>query len=208
MAETGRRILPSRRSRPLAKRQILLEINNRDERTGVEIDSTGLDVGSPSPLDRVVDGDDDLAVRPERGEETPQQPARRLAGLPARSAERFVIAAETTLVRQSPSPRKAWVTVRLPGERTAPATNTKVRLQTGPVTHGRNTADQPTRIAAAAGTADGIEAMIRLIAAVESHRPRRARVSRRPADQNQGSISCALARYVRRGRLTPAIRRS
>src|SRR5271166_4702571 len=76
--------------------------------------------------------------------------------------------------------RKAWVMVRLPGDRTAPATNTSTRLQTGAVKQGRNTANQVARIAGASGTTDGTAERIRLIAAVESSRRHRARVLRRP----------------------------
>jgi hypothetical protein len=36
--------------------------------------------------------------------------------------------------------RSAWVTVRLPGARTAPPTNTKIWFQTGAVKHGRKAA--------------------------------------------------------------------
>src|SRR5208337_5215817 len=72
--------------------------------------------------------------------------------------------------------RKAWVMVRLPGDRTAPATNTSTRLQTGAVKQGRNTANQVARIAGASETTDGTAERIRLIAAVESSRSHRARV--------------------------------
>ena len=72
--------------------------------------------------------------------------------------------------------RNAWVMVRLPGDRTAPATNTSTRLQTGAVKQGRNTANQVARIADASGTTDGTAERIRLIAAVELSRHHRARV--------------------------------
>ena len=49
--------------------------------------------------------------------------------------------------------RNAWVTVRLPGARTAPATSTRMWFQTGAVKHGRNTASQETRIA---GTGEAV----------------------------------------------------
>ena len=48
----------------------------------------------------------------------------------------------------SPSPmtRSAWVTVRLPGARTAPATRTRTRFHTGAVKQDRNTDSQAGRI--------------------------------------------------------------
>jgi hypothetical protein len=67
----------------------------------VTVDSSGLDLGSPAPLDRVVDRDDDLAAWAERREQVHQQPARHLARIPARSAERLVVATEPRLVRQA-----------------------------------------------------------------------------------------------------------
>src|ERR1700728_2582752 len=42
--------------------------------------------------------------------------------------------------------RSTWVTVRLPGASTAPATRTRMRFQTGAVKQGRNTDSQVARI--------------------------------------------------------------
>src|SRR4029077_11080518 len=72
--------------------------------------------------------------------------------------------------------RSAWVTVRLPGARTAPPTNTRIWFQTGAVKHGRKTASQDSRIG---GTVDwSVTDSMRfcVIESVESSRPRRARV--------------------------------
>jgi hypothetical protein len=54
--------------------------------------------------------------------------------------------------------RSAWVTVRLPGASTAPATSNRMWFQTGAVKHGRNTASQEARIGgtAAAGRIDSV----------------------------------------------------
>src|ERR1700733_908273 len=50
--------------------------------------------------------------------------------------------------------RNAWVTVRLPGASTAPATRTRTCCQTGAVKHGRNTDSQAARTD---GTSDGTD---------------------------------------------------
>ncbi len=47
--------------------------------------------------------------------------------------------------------RSAWVTVRLPGARTAPPTSTRIWFQTGAVKHGRKTASHDTRIVGTVG---------------------------------------------------------
>src|SRR5271165_1884987 len=74
--------------------------------------------------------------------------------------------------------RSAWVTVRLPGASTAPATRTRMRFQTGAVKHGRNTDSQAAK---AGGTRRGSGAVAvpgRFDAiAVESRRTDSARVA-------------------------------
>src|SRR5882757_3160303 len=74
--------------------------------------------------------------------------------------------------------RSAWVTVRLPGARTAPPTNTKTWFQTGAVKHGRKTASQDTRIGGTAGWAVADSMRFCVIESVESNHPRRASVPR------------------------------
>src|ERR1700733_6883599 len=76
--------------------------------------------------------------------------------------------------------RNTWVTVRLPGASTAPATRTRMRFQTGAVKQGLNTDSQVTRIG---GTRCGSGAVVApgrcdVIIVVESRwRPRRKRLS-------------------------------
>src|SRR3984957_8644744 len=76
--------------------------------------------------------------------------------------------------------RSTWVTVRLPGASTAPATRTRMRFQTGAVKQGRNTDSQVTRIG---GTRCGSGAVVApgwcdAIVVVESRwRPRRKSLS-------------------------------
>src|ERR1700712_4225688 len=74
--------------------------------------------------------------------------------------------------------RSAWVTVRLPGARTAPATSTRIWFQTGAVKHGRKTASQDTRIGGTVGWAVADSMRFCVIESVESSRPHCARVSR------------------------------
>src|ERR1700676_3200863 len=74
--------------------------------------------------------------------------------------------------------RSAWVTVRLPGARTAPPTSTKIWFQTGAVKHGRKTASQDIRIGGTVGWVGDDSMRFCVIAAVESSRPCRARVPR------------------------------
>src|ERR1700758_2312144 len=72
--------------------------------------------------------------------------------------------------------RSTWVTVRLPGASTAPATRTRMRFQTGAVKQGRNTDSQ---VASIGGTRCGAGAVVApgwcdALAVVESRwRPRR-----------------------------------
>ena len=75
--------------------------------------------------------------------------------------------------------RSAWVTVRLPGANTAPATRTRTRFQTGAVKQGRNTDSQPSRAGGTRCGSDAVAAAGRFdaIAVVESGRPDSARVS-------------------------------
>src|ERR1700740_3473877 len=72
--------------------------------------------------------------------------------------------------------RSAWVTVRLPGARTAPPISTKIWFQTGAVKHGRKTASQDTRIVGTVGWAVADSMRFCVTESVESSRPRGARV--------------------------------
>src|SRR5882757_2247097 len=74
--------------------------------------------------------------------------------------------------------RSAWVTVRLPGARTAPPTSTKIWFQTGAVKHGRKTASQESRIGGIVGWAVADSMRFCVIESVESSRPLYARVPR------------------------------
>src|ERR1700760_4656752 len=74
--------------------------------------------------------------------------------------------------------RSAWVTVRLPGARTAPPTSTRTWFQTGAVKHGRKTASQDSRIGGTVGSSVADSMRCCVIESVESSRPRRARVAR------------------------------
>src|SRR5947209_14503704 len=74
--------------------------------------------------------------------------------------------------------RSAWVTVRLPGARTAPATSTRIWFQTGAVKHGRKTASDDTRIGGTVGWAVADSMRVWVIESVESSRPHGARVAR------------------------------
>src|SRR5215213_7352441 len=91
--------------------------------------------------------------------------------------------------------RKACVTVRLPGARTAPATSTWTCCQTGAVEHERKTASQETRTV---GTGEAAWASVRLglIVAVESTAPDRARGHRdhtpEPSSASQRVIQMPL----------------
>ena len=76
--------------------------------------------------------------------------------------------------------RSSWVTVRLPGASTVPATRTRMRFHTGAVKQGRNPESQSARIG---GTGGGLHAVLALgwcdaIAGVESKCTRAARVLR------------------------------
>src|ERR1700685_2963016 len=73
--------------------------------------------------------------------------------------------------------RSAWVTVRLPGARTAPPTSTRIWFQTGVVKHGRKTASQDSRIAGTVGWSVADSMRFCVIEAVEASPPRRARVA-------------------------------
>src|ERR1035437_11170382 len=72
--------------------------------------------------------------------------------------------------------RNAWVTVRLPGARIAPATSTRTWFQTGAVKHGRNTASQETSTVGTWETAGMDSVQSGFIGVLESRRPGRARV--------------------------------
>src|SRR5271169_5656177 len=74
--------------------------------------------------------------------------------------------------------RSAWVTVRLPGARTAPPTSTRIWFQTGAVKHGRKTASQDSRIGGTVGWSVTDSMRFCVIESVESSRPRRARAAR------------------------------
>src|SRR5208282_5104615 len=74
--------------------------------------------------------------------------------------------------------RSAWVTVRLPGARTAPLTSTRIWFQTGAVKHGRKTASHDTRIGGTVGWAVADSMRFCVIESVESSRPLHARVPR------------------------------
>ena len=65
----------------------------------------------------------------------------------------------------------------MPGERTAPAVNTRTRPHTGAVQQARNEANQVARIAGVSGATDGDIERLSLIAAVDSSLRHRARVS-------------------------------
>src|ERR1700704_1597590 len=101
----------------------------------VAIDAACLYFPAPASLDGIVDADHHLAARRQHRQKMEQQSTRHVAGIPARPVEHFVVAAETGL-SASPMTRSAWVTVRLPGARTAPPTNTKTWFQTGALKHG------------------------------------------------------------------------
>src|SRR4051794_29611988 len=94
--------------------------------------------------------------------------------------------------------RSAWVTVRLPGTSTAPATSTRTRFQAGAVKQGRNTESQ---VARTGGTKNGSGAAVApglfdAIAVVESGRTDSAGV---PAGRDNGrpdGLTC-LTRAIR-----------
>src|SRR5271163_1674118 len=79
--------------------------------------------------------------------------------------------------------RSAWVTVRLPGARTAPPTSTRIWFQTGVVKHGRKTASHDGRIAGTVDWSVADSMRFCVIESVESSRPRRARVASYIASQ-------------------------
>ena len=68
--------------------------------------------------------------------------------------------------------RSAWVTVRLPGARTAPPTSTRIWFQTGAVKHGRKTASQDTRIVGTVGWAVADSMRFCVIESGRINRPR------------------------------------
>ena len=74
--------------------------------------------------------------------------------------------------------RSAWVTVRLPGARTAPPTSTRIWFQTGAVKHGRKTASQDIEDRRHRWLGGGRFDAVSVIEPVESSSPRRARVPR------------------------------
>src|SRR3954452_11958875 len=83
--------------------------------------------------------------------------------------------------------RNAWVTVRLPGASTAPATSTRTWRHTGAVKHGRNTDSHTARTVGTRGGTGAATAPGRFacIAVLESNATRAARLSparhRRPS---------------------------
>src|SRR6516164_6962138 len=89
----------------------------------------------------------------------------------------------------NPMTRSAWVTVRLPGARTAPPTSTRIWFQTGAVKQGRKTASQDSRIGGTVGWSVTDSMRFCVIGSVESSRPRRARgvrdIGRRRAPRHQ-----------------------
>src|SRR3978361_978520 len=99
--------------------------------------------------------------------------------------------------------RSAWVTVRLPGARTAPATSTRIWFQTGAVKHGRKAASQDIRIAGTAGWAAADSMRLGLIESVESSRPHCARVPVRasPRDARHQIVASPTIRRSRRPNL-------
>jgi hypothetical protein len=92
--------------------------------------------------------------------------------------------------------RSAWVTVRLPGARTAPPTSTRIWLQSGAVKHGRKTASQDIRTVGTVGWAVADSMRLCVIKSVESSRPRRARVSRHGQTTPQRPRHQTLARLM------------
>jgi hypothetical protein len=72
--------------------------------------------------------------------------------------------------------RSAWVTVRLPGAKTAPPTSTKIWFQTGAVKHGRKIPSQDTRMVGTDGWVVADSMRFCVIESVESSRPHCARV--------------------------------
>src|SRR5271166_3911288 len=75
--------------------------------------------------------------------------------------------------------RNAWVTVRFPGASTAPATNTRMRFQTGAVKQGRNTDSQVASIGGTrcASVAAAVVGRFGFIPGVESSRTVLTRVA-------------------------------
>src|SRR5271166_5676766 len=75
--------------------------------------------------------------------------------------------------------RNAWVTVRFPGASTAPATNTRMRFQTGAVKQGRNTDSQVASIGgtSCASVAAAVVGRFGFIPVVESSRSVLTRVA-------------------------------
>src|SRR5271165_238050 len=72
--------------------------------------------------------------------------------------------------------RNAWVTVRLPGASTAPATRIRTCRQTGAVKQGRNTDSQAAKTGGGTGTV-AVPGRFACIAVLESTPARAARVS-------------------------------
>ena len=77
----------------------------------------------------------------------------------------------------NPMTRNAWVTVRLPGARTAPETSTRMRFQTGAVKHGRKMASQETSISGVWETTETKFGASVFHQVLESRRPGRAESS-------------------------------
>ena len=91
--------------------------------------------------------------------------------------------------------RNTWLTVRLPGASTAPATSTRMWFQTGAVKHGRKTASQVARMAGTWQVAGMDSLRSCVIGVLESQRTARARVAgyvayghQRPAAQVESLI--------------------
>src|ERR1700722_3644652 len=96
--------------------------------------------------------------------------------------------------------RSAWVTVRLPGANTAPATKTRTRFHTGAVKQERNADSQAARAGAIRCGSDAVAARRRFgaIPVVESSRADTARVCRRHPPPRRSIVNAMADLFAER----------
>src|SRR4051794_35344486 len=103
----------------------------------IAIDAAGANPGSPAPLDGVIEPQHQRSVRDEGGQQHTKQDETGMPTTPDGTVQSPMIVLKMMLV-DNPITRRALVTVRLPGARTAPIRRTCAQPQTRWENRGRN----------------------------------------------------------------------